>query len=302
AGSKDRPPMLAPGNYVQWKSRIKRCIDTKPIHDLIHHCLKNPPYKFSWVDKEVPISKGISVTQPIIRASQDNSPRINRSTGYENQRMCNVAGARETVGSTMIIMANVPPNDPNVDALAIVPALVNPDHAPAQPVLQNRQKSKGSFPLPLGLQVREPPAEPSSRPVPDPYPNDPYVVTRDAAVADAAIATSGINDDDDDTAPMDSQPHEPSGSPHFMKCSPITFRRNKGAVDRALTWWNSHVATLGIEVVNRKTWAEMKVMMTEEFCPPEEIQRMEENIKGEVTSSEPATLNKAMRMAHTLME
>ncbi|GJV89944.1 hypothetical protein Tco_1546344 [Tanacetum coccineum] len=24
AGSKDRPPMLAPGNYVQWKSRIKR--------------------------------------------------------------------------------------------------------------------------------------------------------------------------------------------------------------------------------------------------------------------------------------
>nr|GFC99081.1 hypothetical protein [Tanacetum cinerariifolium] len=35
------------------------------------------------------------------------------------------------------------------------------------------------------------------------------------------------------------------------------------------------VATLGIEVVTRKTWAEMKVMMTEEFCPPEVIQRME---------------------------
>nr|GFC22225.1 hypothetical protein [Tanacetum cinerariifolium] len=31
-------------------------------------------------------------------------------------------------------MANVPPNDPNVDAPAIVPAPVNPDHAPAQPV------------------------------------------------------------------------------------------------------------------------------------------------------------------------
>nr|GFA16531.1 reverse transcriptase domain-containing protein [Tanacetum cinerariifolium] len=92
----------------------------------------------------------------------------------------------------------------------------------------------------------------------------------------------------------------------------------------------------------------MKVMMTEEFCPPEEIQRMEgelwnlrvkemdissyttrfnelvilcpgmvpteqkkveayirgllENIKGEVTLSEPATLNKVVRMAHTLME
>ncbi|GJV98868.1 reverse transcriptase domain-containing protein [Tanacetum coccineum] len=166
----------------------------------------------------------------------------------------------------------------------------------------------------------------------------------------------------------------------FMKCSPITFRGKEGAVglirwiektemvftvskcieankvvfaaatfqDRALTWWNSQVATSGMEAVTRKTWAEMKVMMTEEFCPPEEIQRMEnelwnlrvketdissyttrfnelvllcpgmvpteqkkieayirglsENIKGEVTSSEPTTLNKAVRMAHTLME
>nr|GEY96733.1 hypothetical protein [Tanacetum cinerariifolium] len=31
-------------------------------------------------------------------------------------------------------MAKLPPNDPNVDAPTIVPALVNPDHAPAQPV------------------------------------------------------------------------------------------------------------------------------------------------------------------------
>nr|GEX51911.1 hypothetical protein [Tanacetum cinerariifolium] len=77
-------------------------------------------------------------------------------------------------------------------------------------MLQNRQKFEGSFPLPLGSQVREPPAEPSARPVPAPYPDDPYVVTRDA---DAAIATFGIDDDDDDTAPMDSQPHEPRGSP-----------------------------------------------------------------------------------------
>ncbi|GJW03856.1 hypothetical protein Tco_1562712 [Tanacetum coccineum] len=33
-----------------------------------------------------------------------------------------------------IIMANVPPNDPNVDTSAIVPAPANPEHAPAQPV------------------------------------------------------------------------------------------------------------------------------------------------------------------------
>nr|GEX94613.1 integrase, catalytic region, zinc finger, CCHC-type, peptidase aspartic, catalytic [Tanacetum cinerariifolium] len=62
AGGKDRPPMLALGNYVRWKSRIKRYIDTKPNHELIHCCLKNPPYKFTWEDKEVLIFEGSSVT------------------------------------------------------------------------------------------------------------------------------------------------------------------------------------------------------------------------------------------------
>nr|GEY91671.1 hypothetical protein [Tanacetum cinerariifolium] len=58
ASSKDRLPMLAPGNYVQWKSRIKRYIDTKPKHELIHHCLKNPPYKLAWAEKQVLKSEG----------------------------------------------------------------------------------------------------------------------------------------------------------------------------------------------------------------------------------------------------
>nr|GEY08108.1 hypothetical protein [Tanacetum cinerariifolium] len=62
AGGKDRLLMLAPGNYVQWKSRIKRYVDTKPNHELIYYCLKNPSYKFTWADKEVLISEGSSVT------------------------------------------------------------------------------------------------------------------------------------------------------------------------------------------------------------------------------------------------
>nr|GEV60423.1 hypothetical protein [Tanacetum cinerariifolium] len=204
AGGKDRPPMLAPGNYVHWKSIIKRYIDTKPNHELIYYCLKNPPYKFMWEDKQVLIFEGSPVTttemymetyknvsqdlrnqlnaeakavQIILtgidndiystvdaflnacemwkaikwlkqgesinvqdletnlywefgkftsqdgeslescysrfykmmneliknrRANQDNSLRINKSTGYENQRIGNVAGARETVGSIVV--------------------------------------------------------------------------------------------------------------------------------------------------------------------------------------------------------
>nr|GFA60953.1 hypothetical protein [Tanacetum cinerariifolium] len=63
AGSKDRPPMLAPGNYVQWKSRIKRYIDIKPNHELIHYCLTNPPYELGRIDKEILIYEGIPITR-----------------------------------------------------------------------------------------------------------------------------------------------------------------------------------------------------------------------------------------------
>nr|GEY94114.1 hypothetical protein [Tanacetum cinerariifolium]GEZ07447.1 hypothetical protein [Tanacetum cinerariifolium] len=171
AGGKYRPPMLAPGNYVQWKSRIKRYIDTKPNHELVHYYLQNPPYKYKWADKAVLVTEGSSETpterymenyknvsqdirdqlnaeaeavqiiltgidkdiystvdafpnacemwKAIERLKQgesinfkdletnlywdlenshhemDNSPRINKGTGYDNQRIGNVVVARE---------------------------------------------------------------------------------------------------------------------------------------------------------------------------------------------------------------
>nr|GEW01404.1 putative LRR receptor-like protein kinase [Tanacetum cinerariifolium] len=57
-GGKDHPPMLTPVNYVQWKYKIERYINTKPNHELIYCCLKNTPYKFTWADKVVPVSEG----------------------------------------------------------------------------------------------------------------------------------------------------------------------------------------------------------------------------------------------------
>ncbi|GJY40781.1 retrovirus-related pol polyprotein from transposon TNT 1-94 [Tanacetum coccineum] len=51
--------MLSPGNYVQWKSRIKRYIDTKPNRELIHYSLQNPPYIYQWAEKTVPLLQGI---------------------------------------------------------------------------------------------------------------------------------------------------------------------------------------------------------------------------------------------------
>nr|GEY12391.1 hypothetical protein [Tanacetum cinerariifolium] len=62
AGGKDRLLMLAPGNYVQWKSIIKRYIVTKPNYELINYCLMNPPYKYTWADKAVLVTEGSSET------------------------------------------------------------------------------------------------------------------------------------------------------------------------------------------------------------------------------------------------
>ncbi|GJZ62204.1 putative reverse transcriptase domain-containing protein, partial [Tanacetum coccineum] len=96
----------------------------------------------------------------------------------------------------------------------------------------------------------------------------------------------------------------------FMKCNPTVFHGHEGAVElsrwfektemvfgisectearkvkfaaatlqgRALTWWNSQVATMGLEAANQIGWTEMKRIMTDEFCPIEEIQRMEHEL------------------------
>ncbi|GJS11935.1 putative reverse transcriptase domain-containing protein [Tanacetum coccineum] len=47
---------------------------------------------------------------------------------------------------------------------------------------------------------------------------------------------------------------------------------------RALTWWNSQVAMMGLEAANQIGWTEMRRLMTEEFCPVEEVQRMEHEL------------------------
>ncbi|GKE27278.1 putative reverse transcriptase domain-containing protein [Tanacetum coccineum] len=95
----------------------------------------------------------------------------------------------------------------------------------------------------------------------------------------------------------------------FMKCGPTQFHRTEGVVGlcrwfkkmestfkisecaerrkvkfatlygRALTWWNSQVATLGLEVANGKPWSEVKQIMIDEFCPIEEVQRLEDELR-----------------------
>nr|GEW84659.1 putative reverse transcriptase domain, ribonuclease H-like domain protein [Tanacetum cinerariifolium] len=212
-----------------------------------------------------------------------------------------------------------------------------------------------------------------------PRADDPYVM-----VKDATMDTQGDEDVDTDV-PWDTQPFELRGSPRdsqderervrmeatraggpaggpaaapmawectftgFMKCGPTQFHGTEGAVG-LVRWFKKIENTFEIrrEVANGRPWTEVKQMMTDEFYPTKEVQRLEDElrhlklrdlniatyterfnelallcldvipnekkkielyikglpeiIKGETTSSRPATLNEAMRMAHALME
>nr|KAJ0218984.1 hypothetical protein LSAT_V11C300134090 [Lactuca sativa] len=46
--------------------------------------------------------------------------------------------------------------------------------------------------------------------------------------------------------------------------------------DATLTWWNNHVNTMGIDAANSMKWEELKIKLVEEYCPREEIQKLEQ--------------------------
>ncbi|GKA61794.1 reverse transcriptase domain-containing protein [Tanacetum coccineum] len=94
----------------------------------------------------------------------------------------------------------------------------------------------------------------------------------------------------------------------------------------ALTWWNSHKRTIGTEAAFAMSWRELMKLMTEVYCPRNEIQKMEselwnltmvpeeedrvekfirglpDNIQGNVIAAEPTRLQDAVRIANNLMD
>ncbi|GKE55116.1 hypothetical protein Tco_1490272 [Tanacetum coccineum] len=77
----------------------------------------------------------------------------------------------------------------------------------------------------------------------------------------------------------------------FMKCNPTIFHGHEGAV-KLSRWFEKtemvfgisecaearKVATMGLEAANQIGWTEMRKLMTEEFYPIAEIQRMEHEL------------------------
>ncbi|GJS72774.1 putative reverse transcriptase domain-containing protein [Tanacetum coccineum] len=140
----------------------------------------------------------------------------------------------------------------------------------------------------------------------------------------------------------------------FVKCQPLNFKGTEGVVgltrwfekmetvfyisncpemyqvkyathtllDSALTWWNSHKRTVGVDAAFAMTWRDLMKLMTEVYYPRNEIQNMETElmvlgeedrieryvgglpniIQGNVMSVEPTRLQDAIRLANSLMD
>ncbi|GJX08865.1 hypothetical protein Tco_0196797 [Tanacetum coccineum] len=92
--------------------------------------------------------------------------------------------------------------------------------------------------------------------------------------------------------------------------------------DGDLTWWNSHKRTIGVEAAYAMNWVEVMKLMTEVYCPRNEIQKMEielmvpdeedrverfigglpDNIQGNVIAASSARLQDAICIANQLMD
>ncbi|GJY28738.1 putative reverse transcriptase domain-containing protein [Tanacetum coccineum] len=100
----------------------------------------------------------------------------------------------------------------------------------------------------------------------------------------------------------------------FLKCQPLNFkvtRQIKFATctlqENALTWWNSHVKTIGHDVAYAMTWKALKKMMTDKYCPRGEIKKLEIKlwnlkVKGSVMASKPKKMQDAIEFATELMD
>ncbi|GJY80056.1 putative reverse transcriptase domain-containing protein [Tanacetum coccineum] len=61
----------------------------------------------------------------------------------------------------------------------------------------------------------------------------------------------------------------------FVKCQPLNFKGTEGVFDSALTWWNSHKRTIGVDAAFAMAWRDLMELMTKVYCPRNEIQKME---------------------------
>nr|GEW35602.1 reverse transcriptase domain-containing protein [Tanacetum cinerariifolium] len=116
--------------------------------------------------------------------------------------------------------------------------------------------------------------------------------------------------------------------PDFMKCKPLNLKGTEGVVEltqwfekmetvfcisncsvenqikfstctllrSALTWWNSHVMTVGPDAAYAMTWVDMKKKMTDKYCPRGEMKKLESELWNlRVKSNDVVSYNRCLQ-------
>nr|GEV63265.1 hypothetical protein [Tanacetum cinerariifolium] len=100
----------------------------------------------------------------------------------------------------------------------------------------------------------------------------------------AALVTRDANRNGDDSHTLGTgrpvQVARECTYPDFLKCQPLNFKGTEGVVGlrNALTWWNSHVKTNTPEAAHAMPCRTLKKMMTDKYCPRDEIKKLESEI------------------------
>ncbi|GJX81038.1 retrovirus-related pol polyprotein from transposon TNT 1-94, partial [Tanacetum coccineum] len=72
------------------------------FYKMMNEFVRNQLISLSFKKIYKPTNNNLRTSSNTSRANQDNSPRINRGTRYDNQRAVNVVGARENVGTPVV--------------------------------------------------------------------------------------------------------------------------------------------------------------------------------------------------------
>ncbi|GJR64098.1 reverse transcriptase domain-containing protein [Tanacetum coccineum] len=88
-----------------------------------------------------------------------------------------------------------------------------------------------------------------------------------ALEAQAAIMVS-IDNPIRNTGPRETPVAKRGNYKEFISCQPFYFNGTEGA--------NAYIQPIGIEQANRITWTELKWLLTNKYCPQNEIKKMED--------------------------
>ncbi|GJR37125.1 reverse transcriptase domain-containing protein [Tanacetum coccineum] len=61
----------------------------------------------------------------------------------------------------------------------------------------------------------------------------------------------------------------------YLKCQPMNFKGTEGVFGNALTWWNSHIRTVGHDVAYAMPWKTLKKMITDKYYSRGKIKKLE---------------------------